>query len=637
MQDFIEYLENEKIFRKLKGYYKNGFIILKDEVFLNRIIESLRVLNIVKERKKNRPFFESNTQDFDIFSALYEKTRNHIEKKMLGEFYTPASVVNYILDAVGYNYLNKIEAKKIIDISCGSGSFIIQIVRILIKRYLEIYKRKEISELTVEEAKVVISRVKNNIFGIDINRIACILCQININYVLFDLLKMIRKSDPDFYLPIFNIKNFNALTIDNAEKYNYVVGNPPYLFIRDIPSDQRQFIENSNFKTNDGQYDYYQIFMELGIKILKNRGLFGYIVPDSVLALSHRSIIRKFIYNNTKIKEIYHTGPKFNDPIVSNILIILQKEENILERKKNQIKLKVLNNPEKIIPQEIIEKWDYKFLIHLNGPDISIIDYLNTNFPKLKNLNEKNEFKFVLSRGVELTKTGEIIFCETCKKYSPVPKKILKCHECNSPLNKQNIEKIIYDTLPDDAIKENYKLYLYSINRYEKTQYKYIDISKNGINYKDLNYYEDRIIIRQISQNNRICATYDKNLSLTSQSFYNLKIEKSIIPEFNNFYLLGILNSNLLSYYFIKSFGSYKQLFPRILIEKIKDFPIKVPISDNEKEKAKKIIENVKLILTSINELKSCQKQIDSLVFDLYKISEINQKYILNYLKTFSS
>jgi len=152
-----------------------------------------------------------------------------------------------------------------------------------------------------------------------------------------------------------------------------------------------------------------------------------------------------------------------------------------------------------------------------------------------------------------------------------------------------------------------------------------------------LSYYEDRIIIRQISQNNRICATYDKNLSLTSQSFYNLKIEKSIIPEFNNFYLLGILNSNLLSYYFIKSFGSYKQLFPRILIEKIKDFPIKVPISDNEKEKAKKIIENVKLILTSINELKSCQKQIDSLVFDLYKISEINQKYILNYLKTFSS
>ena len=637
MQDFIDYLENEKIIRGLKEYYRHGIINQNSEVFLNRIIKNLRSLKNFKNSQKDLILFDVNTQNFDVFSTIYEKTRNHKEKKKLGEFYTPTQVVNYILDAVGYNYLNKIETKKIIDISCGSGSFIIQAIRILIKRYLEIYKRKEISELTVDEAKAIISTVKKNISGIDINWIACILCQINIYFVLFDILGIIRKSELDYHLPQFNIKNFNALTIDNTEKYNYVVGNPPYLFIRDIPSDQRQFIENSNFETNDGQYDLYQIFMELGIKILKNRGLFGYIVPDSLLALSYRSIIRKFIYNNTKIKEIYHTGPKFNDPIVSNIIIILQKEANILERKKNQIKLKVLNNPEKIIPQEIIEKWDYKFLIHLNGTDISIIDHLNTNFPKLNDLNKKNEFKFVMSRGVELTKTGEIIFCETCKKYSPVPKKILKCHECNSPLNKQNIEKIIYDTLPEDTTNENYKLYLYSINRYEKTQYKYIDISKTGINYKDLNYYEDRIIIRQISQNNKICATYDKNLSLTSQSFYNLKIEKSIIPEFNNFYLLGILNSNLLSYYFIKSFGSYKQLFPRILIEKIKDFPIKIPISDKEKEKGEKIVELVKKILKNINKLENLQKKIDSLVFDLYQISDKDRKYILNYLKTLNS
>ncbi len=634
MQDFIEYLKKEKIFRKLKEYYKNNFIIPKDEVFLNRIIQSFSGLNIVKERKKNRVFFDLSNQRFDIFSALYEKTRNHKEKKKLGEFYTPASVVNYILNAVGYNYLNKIEAKKIIDISCGSGSFIIQIVMILINRCLEIYKRKKISELTVEEAKAIISRVKNNIWGIDINWIACILCQINIYFVLFDIFRIIRESEPNYHLPQFNIKNFNALTINNKETYDYVVGNPPYLFIRDIPIDQRKLIDNSNFETNCGQYDYYQIFIELGISILKNRGIFGYIVPDSLLALSYRSIIRKFIYNTTKIKEIYHTGPKFNDPIVSNIILILQKEENILERKKNQIKLKVLNIPEKIIPQEVIEKWDYKFLIHLNKTDISLIEHLKTNFPKLKDLNERNEFKFVLSRGVELTKTGEIIFCETCKKYTPVPKKILECHECNSLLNKQNIEKIIYDTLPDDAIKENYKLYLYSINRYDKTQYKYIDISKIGIVYKDLSYYEDRIIIRQISQNNRICATYDKNLSLTSQSFYNLKIEKSYIPEFNNFYFLGILNSDLLSYYFIKSFGSYKKLFPRILIEKIKDFPIKIPNTDKEKEKAKKIGELVKKILKNIDEMENLQKKIDTLVFDLYRISDKDRKHIMNYLKT---
>jgi len=637
MLDFIEYLKKEKIIQNLKKFYKDSFVNQSEKILLENLFENLFSLKNLNVKEINRAIVNTNNLEYDIFSKLYETTLNHKEKKKLGEFYTPISVVNYILDATGYSNLDNIENKKIIDISCGSGSFIIQIIRLLIKRCLEIYGKKEISELTTGEAKNIISRVKKNISGIDINRNACILCQINIYFGLFDIMEIIRKSDSYYHLPKFNIRNIDALTTDCTEKYDYVVGNPPYLFIRDIPHDQRQFIESCDFVTNDGQYDYYQIFIELGIRILKNHGILGYIVPDSLLALSNRSTLRKYIYNNTKIKEIYYTGPKFNDPIVSNIILILEKEPNIIERKKNQIKLKTIINQEKTIPQEIIEKWNYKFLIHLNMTDISIIEHLTTNFIRLKDLNKQPEFKFSLSRGVELTKTGEIIYCENCKKYLPIPKKLLKCRECNSPLNKQRTENIIYDTIPEDTTKKNYKLYLYSIKRYQKTQYKYIDTSKAGINYKKLNIYEDRIVIRQLSQNNKICATYEKNLSLTSQSFYNLKIKKSLLSDFDHFYLLGIINSTLLSYFFIKSFGSYKRLFPRILIEKIKEFPIKVPITDKDKQKAKTIIEMVKKILKNIDELEKLQKKIDTLVFDLYEISEINRIYILNYMNTLNN
>ena len=219
----------------------------------------------------------------------------------------------------------------------------------------------------------------------------------------------------------------------------------------------------------------------------------------------------------------------------------------------------------------------------------------------------------------------------------PIPQKKLKCHICNSPLNEKNSENIVYEAIPSNATKDNFQLFLYSIIRYQITQYKYIDTSKVGINYKEFSLYEDRIIIRQLSQNSKICATYDKNLSLTSQSFYNLRIKQSPISEFNNFYLLGLLNSMLFSYFFIKSFGTYKKLFPRILIEKIEDFPIKVPISNKEKENAKKIIENVKLILENFDELEHLQETIDLLVFNLYEITDNNRKYILNYLKTLNN
>ncbi|MFX0020726.1 MAG: Eco57I restriction-modification methylase domain-containing protein [Candidatus Hermodarchaeota archaeon] len=628
MQDFIDYLEKDNIIGKLRQFYNFGSNEQNNSNSLNHIIKSLESLN-----SSSGELIENS----DVLISVYEQLRNHQEKKKYGEFYTPISVVKYILDGIGYNSHEQIETKKIMDISCGSGSFIIQAVRELIKRSLKTYSRKKISELTVEEAKEIISTIKANIFGIDINPIACILCQTNIYFTLFGILKHILSFEPDYHLPWFNIRNFNALKLKSEQKYDFVVGNPPYLFIRDIPSDQRSIIEMSKFDTNDGQYDYYQIFIELGIKILKQKGMLGYIVPDSLLALSNRSILRKFIYDNTKIREIYHTGPKFSDPIVSNIIIILEKEHKISERKNNLIKLKLADEPEENLPQNVIENWNYKFLIHLNQADISILDQLNSGFPKLKDLPDNYNVKLILGRGVELSKTGKVIYCETCAKYLPIPQKKYKCDVCDSYLKEENSENIIYDEIPTNEKQERFQLFLYSINRYQITQYKYIDTSKQGINYKDLNLYKDRIIIRQISQNGKICATYDKNLSLTSQSFYNLSIKNSPIFEFNNFYVLGLFNSMLFSYFFIKSFGTYKKLFPRILIEKIYDFPIKVPISKKEKEDAKKIIETVKLILEYSTELKPLQTTIDFLVFKLYQISENNQKYIMSYMKTLNS
>jgi hypothetical protein len=140
-----------------------------------------------------------------------------------------------------------------------------------------------------------------------------------------------------------------------------------------------------------------------------------------------------------------------------------------------------------------------------------------------------------------------------------------------------------------------------------------------------------------MSQNNLICASYDKNQSLTSQSCYNLKIVKSSKPELNHFYLLGLINSKLLSYYFIKSFGSYKKLFPRILLERIKELPTKIPETSQEKVLAIKISNLVKILLEnnkySYLKTNSIQDKIDSIVFEMFQISNDKKDYILNYMK----
>jgi len=636
MSDFQKFLIDKGIITNLIKHYG---IDLKDKEindFIHNTIEHLTKIDS-KEIKHDKEK-DDLKNELDSIAKFYEKIVPHSQRKTTGEFFTPIQIVDYILKSVGYTVRHDIEYKKIIDLSCGSGSFIIRAVNILTKKLITLTNSKEAGELSAKQAVQIIKSVKDNIFGIDINPIACILCQINISFALFSLIRIITKNDKDYDVPIFNIDNIDALQLNFNNEYDYVVGNPPYLFIRAIPQEYRKFIEKLPLETNKGQYDYYQIFIELGIKSLKKNGLLGYIIPDSLLALSNRKILRKYIYDSTKIIEIYYSGPQFDKPVVSNIILTLEKELDEIKRKNNQIKIKfplIQSQPDNIIVQNLIKNWDYEFLINLNEIDFRILDYLNTNFPKLEELIESSKFNIKLSRGVELGKEGKVIFCDNCKRFYPLPSKDFSCPDCMSILNANSIEKIIVDEIPN-GLESDFKPFIYSMNRYVVNEIKFINMTKKGIKYKNLDIYKNRLVIRQLSQDNLICASYDEN-SVTSQSFYNLKINRSSIPEFNNTYILGLLNSNLLSYYFIKSFGSYKQFFPRILIEKLKKLPLKMPITSNERLLAQKLTGNVNEILKSMmstkNSMSNLQRMSDLLVFELYEICDDDRNYIINYIE----
>jgi len=640
MSDFKDFLIEKGLVSNLMKRYGIDTNDIEAHDFIIKMVEKLSKIGsreINRQEKRNDQSF-----DLDIIAKLYEKTIPHSQRKTTGEFFTPIQIVDYILKSVGYTIQQDIENKKLIDLSCGSGSFLIRAVSALLEKLRTQIKLKENSELTPKQAKEIISKVKNNITGVDINPIACILCQINFYFILFDLFNIILETNKNYKIPVFDFFNKDTLQFIFTNKYDYVVGNPPYLFIRAIPQDHRNLIEKLPLETNKGQYDYYQIFIELGIKILKENGSLGYIIPDSLLVLSNRKILRKFIYESTKIREIYYSGPQFDEPVVSNIILTLEKESDEIKRKNNQIIIKFpLSEPqvEKKILQNLIEQWNYEFLINLNENDIKILEHLNKDFPKLENLLESSDFNIKLSRGVELGKEGEIIFCANCQKYYPLPSKDLKCPECRSNLNSNFIEKIIVDEIPKD-LESNFKPFIYSMNRYVINELKYVDTTKKGINYKDLDIYKDRIVIRQISQGNVICATYHEN-AITSQSNYNLKVKDTSILEFNNKYLLGLLNSKLLSYYFIKSFGSYKKLFPRILIEKLKALPIKVPLTPIEKQIADSLNDNIDRMLINVREKKEMtnflQENSDRFVYDLYDINNKDRDYITDYIKNLKS
>ena len=608
MFSFKEFIEREGIVSKLKSRYLKNPLEESKEKELDKLIQE--VLRLGDS--------QFDDQKMDNFSSIYEKEILFKDRRKSGEIYTPINVVHYILKEILYNKSNDIAEKSIIDISCGAGSFLIECVKILKKKLLNDDVNKVPSTLEIDRLIKILNKIRKNVYGTDINPIACILCQLNLFYSVLDLIKIIKLKKPQYEFDLFNIINGNSIIMSLNQKYDFIVGNPPYLFIRDIPLSQRKIIESQNLETNSGQYDLYQIFLELGIKLLKNNGYLGFIIPDSILALSNRRTIRKYILENTAIKNISVVGSQFDEPIVSNVVLILQKERSSTKRIENRVKIsKRLSYNASDLPQVLFKELDYKFLVNLDDLDIQILEKLS-KILKLRDLIKDQRFEINLSRGVELNKKGKIIFCNKCNLYFPLPKRGLRCKSCRSALNEANIEIIIKKEQPNTNL-DDYRKLLYSISRYNSLEYRYINVKKPGIVYKPEDIYRDRIVIRQLNQDNLICATYDY-FAYTTQSFYNLKIEASKISEFTNFYLLGLLNSSLLSYFFNKSFGSYKKLFPRILIEKIESLPIKIPLKENEKVLAIQIHHKVRDLIKKNDANPSIIEEIDEIVYKLYEI-----------------
>ncbi|MHA1380220.1 MAG: N-6 DNA methylase [Candidatus Helarchaeota archaeon] len=590
--------------------------------------------------------FSFKNLDQDILGYIYEKIMSNDKKKSLGQFYTPTSIIDYILEKTGYNSNLEIENIKIIDPCCGAGSFLVRAIRILIDRYKIKYETEKLLPL---QAKNLLQCITNKINGIDINPFACFLTIMNIFFQIIEYYYIVMDADDSYWQYPFHVFNIDVLDLcisdskmninetDNNEnndffdsfKSDIVVGNPPYIFLRDLQKSEKNRINSLNLASNKGQWDLYQIFVEIGIKLLKDGGCMGYIVPDSILTNSHKKNIRKYIYENCNIKIINHVGKKFKFPAVSNVILILEKPKKVNPQNKIQLIISNETNTINEIKQnKIKENWDYNFYLHLSKEDEKIIEKLK-QYPSIDEINKNNPDIYIkIHRGVELSKKGLIFYCSKCKKFHPLPEKENVCRKCGTIFKPDSVKTIIHD----NKITRNCKLFVSDMNRYVIQKYLYIEIDKHGINYKFPEIYiPNRIIVRQLSQNGLICATIEPKGAYTSQSIYNID------TNLNPYYLLGLINSKLMSYYFSKIFGSYKSLFPRILVEYIKKLPIIIP----NKEEEKKIEIIIKKILNihkenlSKQERNKCildlQPQIDSIVYNLFGLDMSDKLVIRNF------
>ncbi len=299
--------------------------------------------------------------DADVLGNIYEQYLGHILKKTKlteskakrkeeGIYYTPSYIVDYIVkNTVGELIKNKkidVSKIKILDPACGSGSFLIKAFDVLNEYYSkkEGYNQNKLDASgTGTTYSTKLSILKDNIFGVDLDKQAVDIAQLNL------LLKVAEKKRK---LPILqhNIKNGNSLIDDpnlagdKAFKWNeefaeimsnggfdVIVGNPPYfkIFEDDILNKTEDYKE-----IKSGMMNASAIFINKSLKLLKDGGYLGMIVPKMLAFTDSWDKIRSKLLKNCKIIRVVDCGKAFKGVLLEQIIFVLKKESSNIEGNK---------------------------------------------------------------------------------------------------------------------------------------------------------------------------------------------------------------------------------------------------------------------------------------------------------------
>lgn len=222
----------------------------------------------------------SLTFDSNIPLNIQEKTKdnpNIYNIKNLGQVSTPASIVDFMLDAVGYKGESVLN-KHILDNSCGDGAFLKSIVR----RYIEAAKEKNFSQPEIKKGLEIY------IHGVEIDHSAYKNCLKNLNSI-FPANYDIRLGDALF------IKSYN-------KKMDFVAGNPPYVKIHNLNGQIKNIISQQQLK---GMVNLYLLFYFLSFQQLNANGKLIYITP-SFLKNASGKVLREKISQEKKLAHIYN-------------------------------------------------------------------------------------------------------------------------------------------------------------------------------------------------------------------------------------------------------------------------------------------------------------------------------------------
>ena len=440
--------------------------------------------------------------EFDLLGSAYQFLNSKMENLEKGSFYTGGDVAtDFVYD------LEFSKGEILFDPACGSGAFLFR-----------------------SQAP------SSQIYGIDSDSTAIMIAKFNY------FIKFPDAEYPNLYCEDF----FTWFAIHEDERFEYIIGNPPYGANLDLAKIPTQHIISG---------ESFSFFIEFGYWLLKENGVFRYLLPESILNVKRHTDVRNFILKHTNLNRIKRYSKKFTGVMSDVYMIELnhKKTKNMIFEDKSRTD----------IPKSLFAGLKNQIFVNLNAEDIGIIE-------KVELIQGYDLSKSVFGLGVVtgdnktrlLSNPGEgleaIYSGKEVEKYKLLPAKnyIL--------FDRSNLQQVA----PDEIYRTPVKLLYQTISKYLK-----VAIDTSG------------------------------SLSTNSANI--------IIPKLENidiYSLLGLLNSDLYSYLHFKLFGGVN----KIAKENLMALPLpKLTQKQNE------TLKNLVLKIMDTDDDSQAQNYINKEIFDL--------------------
>ena len=255
----------------------------------------------------------------DVLGTIYEQYLTKVQaererRKQQGIYYTPRFIVGYIVR----NTLGRaLEAAKeeggiaaarhlrVLDLACGSGSFLIAAFDIL-DDWL-----KQHDPTLSDTARRRQHILRENLFGVDLDPHAVEVTRLNL------WLRAVHKRQRLPEIP--NIREGNSLIDESFDwqrefplafengGFDVVVGNPPYVRYQMVPPTFKR-LARKRYQSYHGRADLYVYFYERAHELLRQGGFFGFVSSNKYMRAAYGSKLRRYLTKGSKFQEFIDFG-----------------------------------------------------------------------------------------------------------------------------------------------------------------------------------------------------------------------------------------------------------------------------------------------------------------------------------------